>query len=145
MSIAPVNFYSSFSLVPVFVWEPVEPTQDPTADTQPVAIGTGDVDSVPGLTPDADTQASTEMRLVFKGYEWRFTPGIATWPRPDWMDGITAGCNEGADPAKQEEEERKKRVDVAARAHAAALAHPRPDSAGSQDVGPAETDTSDSN
>lgn len=143
MSIAPVNFYSSFSLVPVFVWEPVEPAQDPAADTQPVAIGTGDVDSVPGLTPDADTQASTQMRLVFKGFEWRFAPGIATFPRPDWMDGITAGCNEEADPSNQDDE-RKKRVDEAARARRAALAHPRPDAARSQDVGPAETDTSDS-
>ena len=30
MSIAPVNFYSSYGLVPIFEWMPVEPTGDAT-------------------------------------------------------------------------------------------------------------------
>jgi hypothetical protein len=142
MSIAPVNFYSSLSLVPVFAWEPV---QDPTTDINPapVRIDSGGMDTQPAPAPDADTPASAQMRLVFKGFEWRFTPGIATFPRPDWMDGITAGCTEEADPSNQDDD-RKHRVDAAARARLAALAHPRPDAAGSQDVGPAATDTSDS-
>jgi hypothetical protein len=81
------------------------------------------------------------MRLVFKGFEWRFTPGIATFPRPDWMDGVTAGCAEEADPSNVATDG-KRRADEAARARKAALAQPQPDPAHSQDVGPATTDTS---
>jgi hypothetical protein len=143
MSIAPVNFYSSFALVPVFQWEPVEPvepTPDAAADTQPapVVIESDGLDSQPEPPQDADTPASTQLRLVFKGFEWVFTPGIATFPRPDWMDGITAGCTEEAD------DDRMQRVDEAEHGRKAGLHAPRqPDVSGSEDAGPAATDTSD--
>jgi hypothetical protein len=135
MAIAPVNFYASFDLVPVFQWEPVEPTQDDTtaAHPAPVNIESGGLDTQPDPAQTADTPASTEMRLVFKGFEWVFTPGVATFPRPDWMDGVTAGCNEEADPTNQDDE-RKKRVDEAERARLAALARPDVDPMSSDDV-----------
>jgi hypothetical protein len=142
MSIAPVNFYSSLSLVPVFAWEPV---QDATTDTgpAPATIESGGMDTQPAPAPDADTPAATQMRLVFKGYEWRFTPGIAMFPRPDWMDGITAGCNEDADPSARNDENRK-RAEEAARARRAVLqATQQHEASGTEDAGPAATDTSD--
>jgi|SRR5215467_678258 len=142
MSIAPVNFYASFSLVPVFQWEPVEPAPEPTADPQPVAAAGSSVDSVQELTSDTDKPDSPEMQLVFKGFEWVFTPGIATFPRPDWMDGATAGCTQEADSSIQDDE-RRKEMEEAERHRRAALAHPNPNAASSQDVGAAATDTSD--
>ena len=144
MSIAPVNFYADFSLVPVFEWEPVESTRDAAADSQPVAIEGGDVDPAPAPMQDGDTPASTEMRLVFKGYEWRFTPGIATFPRPDWMDGITAGCTEEADPSRQDEERRKQSAEAARHRKAALQLNHQPDVSGGEAAGTASTDTSDS-
>ncbi|HUL64399.1 MAG TPA: hypothetical protein VLW55_07265 [Burkholderiaceae bacterium] len=143
MSIAPVNFYSSYGLVPVFEWVPVEPTGDATTDTPatPVMIETGGLDS-PQPDQATDTPASQRLRLVFVGFEWRPVSEIATFPRPDWMDGVTAGCNEEADASKRDD--RHTRVDEAARAHRAALAQHHPDPTGSTDIGPATTDASDS-
>jgi len=144
MSIAPVNFYSSYGLVPIFQWVPVAPTQDSTTDTPPTFVvcqSTG-VGRPPQPT-DTDTPASQQMRLVFKGFEWRAVAEIATFPRPDWMSGVASGCDEEADLSNKQED-RNKRLDEAARARRAALAHSQPDPASSQDPGPAATDTSDS-
>jgi hypothetical protein len=144
MSIAPVNFYSSYGLVPIFEWMAVEPTGDATTDTSatPVSTATGGLDT-PQPDLASNTPAPQRMRLVFVGYEWGFVAGIATFPRPDWMNGVTAGCNEEAD-ASTNDDDKRKRIDEAARARKAALAHHTPDPASGQDGGPTATDTSDS-
>jgi hypothetical protein len=140
MSIAPVNFFASLALVPVFGWELVEPAPpDGTADTQaaPVLTEGGSPDSQPQPAPDTDTAASKQMQLVFKGFEWVFAPGISTFPRPDWMDGITAGCTEEAD------DDRRQRIDEAEHARKANLqAAQQEEVSGGEDAGPAQTDTS---
>jgi len=143
MAIAPVNFYSSYGLVPIFEWVPIEPTGDSTTDTPatPVSIETGGTDA-PQPDQAKDTPVSQRMRLVFVGFEWGVVAGIATFPRPDWMDGVTAGCNEQAD-ASTKDDDQQRRIDEAVRARRAAHAHSQPDPASGKDVGPATTDTSD--
>ena len=139
MSIAPVNFYSCLSLVPVFGWEPVD-SQEGTTETPPPPVNSegGSVDAQPPIAPDsdADTPATPKLQLVFKGFEWVFTPSVATFPRPDWMDGITAGCTQEAD------DERRLRSHAPKPAHmAAAHATPQPHAPGGEDAGPAASDT----
>jgi hypothetical protein len=139
MSIAPVNFYSCLELVPVFRWEPVD-SQEGTTETPapPVNSEGGSVDAQPPITPDPDTDtpATAKLKLVFKGFEWVFTPGVATFPRPDWMDGITAGSTQDAD------DDRRRRFDAAKLARmAAAHAPPQPHVPGGEEAGSAATDT----
>jgi hypothetical protein len=126
MSFAPVNYYAGFDLVPVFEWELVESTQDADAQPAPASTDCADPDLQQPLAQDPDSPDSNEMRLVFKGYEWRFSPGIATFPRPDWMDGITAGVTDEADESRQQEEERK-RASAVAHARHSAVPQPGPD------------------
>jgi len=139
MSIAPVNFYSCLSLVPVFGWEPVD-SQEGTTETPPPPANSesGGVDAQPTITPDSDTDTpgTPKLQLVFKGFEWVFTPSVATFPRPDWMDGITAGCTQDAD------DDRRLRFDATKLARmAAAHAPPQPHVSGGEETGPATTDT----
>jgi hypothetical protein len=138
MLVAPINFYSSYGLVPIFEWVTVEPTTDSTTDATATPVtceGTG-LDTQP---QPADTDTSPQMRLVFKGFEWRPTAAVATFPRPDWMDGLASGCNDPSDPSKHA------RIDEAARARKTALlSHHQPDPAGSPDVGPTTPDPTES-
>jgi len=126
MPVAPINFISSYGLVPIFEWVTVAPA-DPSTEPPLSAVtceGTGlDAQQQPAQT---DT-SSPQMRLVFKGYEWRSTFGVATFPRPEWMDGLASGSDDPSDPST-------KHVDEGARARKTALAaHHQPDPASTAD------------
>ncbi|HET7528556.1 MAG TPA: hypothetical protein VFK10_21630 [Burkholderiaceae bacterium] len=82
MFLVPPNFNFPMQLVPVFEWEKVD---DPSNSASPPAAppscdgtDTGFADTAP-----ADT-SSPEMRLVFKGYEWRAVAERNIYPRADW-------------------------------------------------------------
>lgn len=116
MFLAPINFYTSLSLVPIFKWEPVEvdSTEVEAPPPPPVAPEAGD------STPPKDAQETLrEMRLVFKGFAW--TPGvhIEDWREASFMSGWASVTPESSAPKsdKQDEEE--------ARARKAALAAQR--------------------
>jgi hypothetical protein len=141
-AVAPINFYSSYGLVPIFAWEAVEPTQDSTTDTPPppvVCTSTGP--DMPAQPTDTDTPSAPQMRLVFKGFEWRAVAEIATFPRPDFMNGLSSGSDDPADPSTKRDDHN--RINEAARARKAALVQ-QPDSASSQEFGPASADNSES-
>ena len=141
-AVAPINFYSSYGLVPIFAWVAVEPTQDSTTDTPPApVVCTSTGPDMPVQTMgDTHTPAAPQMRLVFKGFEWRAVAEIATFPRPDWMNGLSSGSDDPADPSTKREDHN--RINEAARARKAAPVQ-QPDSANSQDIGPAGTDNSE--
>jgi len=142
-AVAPINFYSSYGLVPIFQWVTVEPTQDSTTDTPPapvVCTSTGP-DMPAQATGDAHTPAGPQMRLVFKGFEWRAVAEIATFPRPDWMNGLSSGSDDPADPSTKRDDHH--RINEAARARKPAPVQ-QPDSASSHDIGPAGADNSES-
>jgi hypothetical protein len=114
MIVTPINYVSMFRLVPVFEWEAIEPvepapTPAPTADTNG-----GCVDPQPSDKPQA------EMRLVFKGFQWR--PGLEclTFPRPQWLDLHAPELQGG--PSLQDDERRRLRELEARR--------PKPDPSG---------------
>lgn len=138
-SVAPINFFSSYGLVPIFEWISV-PAADSTteAPSAPVVCEGTSVDTQP---QPADT--SPQMRLVFKGFEWRATAGIATFPRPEWMDGLASGCDDPSDPSTRHDD-RNKRIDEVARARKAASAtHAQSDPAGTPDTGASTQDSTE--
>jgi hypothetical protein len=140
-AVAPINFYSSYGLVPIFEWVAVEPTQDGTTDTPPApVVCTSTGPDMPAQPTDTDTSAAPQMRLVFKGFEWRPTAEIATYPRPDWMDGLSSGCDDAADPSSKRNDHH--RINEVARVRTAAPV--QQDSASSQDIGPAGAESSES-
>ncbi len=142
MSIAPINFCSSYGLVPIFEWVPVESAPNSATGAPPapaVCEGTG----LATQSQPENTDSPPQMRLVFKGFEWRLTAGIATFPRPDWMDGLASGCDDPSDPSTKRDD-RGRRVDELARArNAAQLAAHQPDPT-ADDGGPKTQGASDS-
>jgi hypothetical protein len=113
MFLAPINFATSFSLVPVFAWEPVEPPQPPPPP-EPVACEN------PGLDQEKAQHAQDtlrEMRLVFKGFAW--TPGvhIQNFPEPSWMRGYASVGDDPNDIAAKHDDEDQERARKAALAH----------------------------
>ncbi|HEU5295018.1 MAG TPA: hypothetical protein VFU71_09520 [Burkholderiaceae bacterium] len=82
MLLTPINYFVSLQLVPVFQWERVD-APDGAAPPAPcvgtVLPGEGSVE--PPSTSDAP---SSDMRLVFKGYEWRPVAERTVFAREDW-------------------------------------------------------------
>jgi len=114
MFLAPINFISVFHLVPVFELEPFEPGDGTTtAPTTKVCEETS-----ADLPPPAD-KPETELRLVFKGFQWRAQLECQNFPLlpncfvPDVDDGVAA----------QEDEQRRAR-EIEARHHKPDLKRP---------------------
>lgn len=126
MSIAPINFYASFDLVPVFEWVTCKPEDEENKgeSEQSDAAATAGAAS-PSSDPATDDPNEPRKRLVCVGWEWRPGISVATWPRPAWMDGITAGINEQANGAKHDDDGDRRAAD-AARARRLAMAHLQP-------------------
>lgn len=141
MSIAPINFYSGYGLVPVFEWVPVEPAQHSTNDAAPTPV-IADGTAVDTQCQPTGNDTSPQMRLVFKGFEWRATAGIATYPRPDWMGGLASGCDDPSDPSTKHDD-RNTRIDELARARKAALAAAQQPDSAPLDGGPKSQNASD--
>lgn len=82
MLLTPLNYSVSLQLVPVFEWERVD-APDGAAPPAPfvstVAPGEGFV--APPASSDAP---SSDLRLVFKGYEWRPVAERTVFTREDW-------------------------------------------------------------
>jgi len=87
MLLAPMNFVCSVQLVPVFEWEPVERTDAAATSTPTPSEGCG---SPPQPEPDTPR----DMRLVFKGYEWRPAMDCVHFPRPSWESCYAGGSDE---------------------------------------------------
>lgn len=82
MLLTPLNYFFSLQLVPVFEWERVD---SPDGEAPPApCVGTvvpGDSADLPPPPPDAP---SSDLRLVFKGYEWRPVAERTVFSREDW-------------------------------------------------------------
>lgn len=78
MFLTPLNYSFPLQLVPVYEWEPVKPDDNAAPPAPPPSCGGGDVSP-----PPADT-SSPELRLVFKGYEWRAVAERTVFPRENW-------------------------------------------------------------
>lgn len=153
MSIAPINFYASFNLVPVFEWitcKAEDEDKNGSSETSDAAV-TAAAGSPPS-DPATDDGNEPRKRLVCVGWQWRPGISVATWPRPAWMDGITAGLNDPASTPKHDDDADRRAGDVVrarrlAMAHLQPAAHPAPGT-GPTDTQPApaapsaETDTS---
>jgi hypothetical protein len=105
MALAPLNFVHSLQLVPVFKWEPVE-VSDPTAPAPPplMAFAIDGVPPPPAQTPSATT---TDLRLVFKGFQWRPVADCVHFPRPNWES-----CFAGAADEESELQQRDRRAQL---------------------------------
>lgn len=131
MAVSPVNFLSSYGLVPIFEWVAVQTPGSSTAEGAPAPT----CDGGDGTQQPADTDTTaTEMRLVFKGFEWRATFGVATFPRPDWMAGLASGAADPTDPSNKHDDRNSKEDDAARARKAALLAHHQPDLAAPDDT-----------
>jgi hypothetical protein len=81
MFLTPLNYSFPLQLVPIFEWEPVPPADGAATPAPPPAACEGTDAS---MTP-ADTPSSPpDLRLVFKGYEWRAVAERAVFYREDW-------------------------------------------------------------
>lgn len=111
MFLAPINFATSFSLVPVFAWEPVEPPQPVPPPPEPAACEDANADA------QHAQDTLREMRLVFKGFAW--TPGvhIQNFPEPSWMRGYASVGDDPNDIAAKHDDEDQERARKAALAH----------------------------
>jgi len=82
MFLIPPNFNFPMQLVPVFEWEPVDdPSNGASHPSAPLSCDGTD----PAFADTSPAEPSSpEMRLVFKGYEWRSVPERNVFPRADW-------------------------------------------------------------
>jgi len=141
MPVAPINFIASFGLVPIFEWEPIEPTDSTEAPPPPPASCTSP--DVAMQQAPADT-SSPQMRLVFKGFGWRPGVEIARYPSPSWMSGLASGSDDASDLSTKRDDRNSRPDEAAARARKAALAaHPQPDVTSSSDSPPTAQDPSE--
>ena len=82
MFLTPLNYSFPMQLVPVYEWESVANPSDGTSSPAPPPPSCDGSDS---STAAADPAApSSELRLVFKGYEWRLVAERNVYPREDW-------------------------------------------------------------
>jgi hypothetical protein len=134
MALAPLNFVHSMQLVPVFKWEPVE-VPDTTAAAPPPAMAYIDGAAPPAPTPSAST---TDLRLVFKGFQWRPVADCVHFPRPNWES-----CFAGTAGEASETQECDRRAQLEATRRVKPIAQPAqmPDAAQpSTDLSAHETD-----
>jgi hypothetical protein len=100
MFLTPLNFSFPLQLVPIFEWEPVEPPAPPPAPCE----GTD------ASAPAEDADAPRDLRLVFKGYEWRAIGERSVYPREDWESvyrGEADAKEEERDPVAHRQEPRR--------------------------------------
>ena len=131
MLLQPLNYFFSLQLVPVFEWEHVD---SPDGAPAPPVLCEGA--SAPELPPDAPS----DLRLVFKGYEWRPIGERSVFPREDWESIYRAEAD-----AKEDERDPVAQRNDPSRRH---VPPPRPMhdiSPGMDSANPAlKSDTSDS-
>jgi hypothetical protein len=92
----------TLAAIPIWRWQPVDPTRCDAGATQPPDASTG---SQVADEMRAD-ETAPEMRLVFRGYEWR---PIALWTciaNPDW-DRWSEGRHDDAAQRAREQERRR--------------------------------------
>ena len=81
MFLTPLNYSFPLQLVPIFEWEPVQPADGAATPAPPPAPCEGtDASMAPADTPSSPP----DLRLVFKGYEWRAVAERAVFYREDW-------------------------------------------------------------
>jgi hypothetical protein len=122
MFLAPINFVTSFTLVPVFSWEPVEPAEATTPPAVPLTC-----EGIDSTTQQQPADTSPEMRLVFKGYEWRTGVEIARYPSPSWTSGFASACTDADDRSSKRSDHNERAEELARVRKAALLATHRPD------------------
>jgi hypothetical protein len=103
MFLVPPNFNFPMQLVPVFEWEPVE---DPNngVSAPPAPPSCDGTDTAFSDTLPADT-SSPDMRLVFKGYEWKPVAERNIFPRADWESVYCSEADardEARDPRRED-------------------------------------------
>jgi hypothetical protein len=135
MFLIPPNYSFPLQLVSVFEWEPVaRPAATPA--TPPAACEGTDAPMATADTPSSPP----DLRLVFKGYEWRAVAERATFHREGWESVFCA-------EADAKDEERDPSAHHNEPTHH--LAPPRPSHAVSNDIHatdttPDKTDASES-
>jgi len=82
MFLTPLNYSFPMQLVPVYEWEQVSNPSDGASPPAPPSPSCDGSDS--STTPADPPPPSTELRLVFKGYEWRLAAERNVFPREDW-------------------------------------------------------------
>ena len=122
MFLTPLNYSFPLQLVPIFEWEPVQPADGAAPPAPPPAPCEGpDASLAPADTPSSPS----DLRLVFKGYEWRAVAERAVFYREDWESIFRCEAD-----AKEEERDPE--------AHRSEPAHhqapPRPSHAVSNDI-----------
>ncbi|MFO1224393.1 MAG: hypothetical protein U1E90_14970 [Burkholderiaceae bacterium] len=80
----PPNYFVSMQLVPVFEWERVDQADDAPAPAP--AAGAGPTPAAESFVapPPSPDPPSADLRLVFKGYEWRPISERTVFSRADW-------------------------------------------------------------
>lgn len=120
MFVTPINFVSMFRLVPVFEWEQVEPAEEtPPPPTCESADGAS-------VDPQAGPEHSpAELRLVFKGFQWR--PGLEAlnFPRPFWAD-VSVEAPQETSGLDADEQRRAREQDQARKPKPEVKEQPRP-------------------
>jgi hypothetical protein len=113
--IAPIsNIVFSLVAVPVFAWEPVdEPADDPLPAAPPPPSGC-ETEGSSEQTSQSTTSSPTNLRLVFKGFQWRTGFEYALYPAP-WANMFDGGTREEREQSVQSENDRRQRANEAAR------------------------------
>jgi hypothetical protein len=113
--IAPIsNVIFSLVAVPVFAWEPVEePADDPLPAAPPPPSGCESTDGSAEQTSQTSS-STTNLRLVFKGFQWRTGFEYALYPAP-WANMFDGGTREEREQSVQSENDRRQRANDAAR------------------------------
>jgi hypothetical protein len=122
MFLIPPNYSFPLQLVPIFEWEPVAPADGTSTPAPPSAPCEGtDASMAPMDTPSSPP----DLRLVFRGYEWRAVAERAVFHREGWESVF---CGEA--DAKEEERDPSAHHNEPAHHHAP----PRPSHAVSNEL-----------
>jgi hypothetical protein len=111
----PSNVVWSLVFVPVFKWEEVEPV-DHVANAPVASNCEGGSSEVP------PSPSTPNMRLVFKGFEWRPAPEYVLYPAASWANCYDGGSSEVTADSVKTENDRRQRASEAARQQAALAA-----------------------
>ena len=137
MALAPLNFVHSMQLVPVFKWEPVDVPDEPAAMPLPASMACA-IDGTPPPAQPTST-STTDLRLVFKGFQWRPVADCVHFPRPSWESCFAGDADEASGT-----QERDRRALEAARRAKPSVPLPETPNAGAASIDPDvhETDPS---
>lgn len=78
----PPNYFVSMQLVPVFEWERTDASENAPAPA-PAMSSAPSLEGFAAPPPPSDPPSS-DLRLVFKGYEWRPIAERTIFSRADW-------------------------------------------------------------